>query len=107
MRVSLSASTARQAPEPPRGTGWAPQEPRAPPGSMWTPSGACAAHAGGHTPAAPRPWTKGRGSPGGLCRPGAAGRPRPLPPHRADETDGGDTIVLQAVVFDIQIDPRP
>ena len=29
---------------------------------------------------------------------------RPLPPARADEPDRRDTIVLEAMVFDVQID---
>lgn len=31
----------------------------------------------------------------------------PLPPRRTDEPDRRDTIILDAVVFDVQRDPRP
>ena len=61
-------------------------------------------------------WAHGAHMPGrrpcGAARSGRAFpstlvRSRQLPSHRADETNGRDTIVLQAVVFDIQIDPGP
>ena len=61
MRVSPSASTARTAPEPPRGTGGAPGATRV----YWQhvdALGSLRGARGGHTPASPRPWTKGRGS---------------------------------------------
>src|SRR5712691_9615559 len=31
----------------------------------------------------------------------------PLPPHRTDEPDGRDTLLLDAVVFGVQVDPPP
>ena len=50
-------------------------------------------------------------SPGAMALAACARRPRegqrPLPPPRTDEPDRRDTIILDAVVFDVQIDSRP
>ena len=50
-------------------------------------------------------------SPGAMPLAACARRPRegqrPLPPHRLDEPDGRDTVIFDAVVFDVQVDSRP